>query len=276
MIVLPETWMEHLEGRDIFKRLFGLEGRVYREEKSRKTLRFTLLGKHYFAKLHQGVGWTEIIKNLLQFRLPVLGAQNEWRAIKRLEQSGIRTMALVGYGKRGWNPARLQSFVVTEELTDTLSLEDFCRDWPNSPPAYTLKRGLIREVARIARTLHENGMNHRDFYICHFLVHVLPGQERMDPGRTGLYLIDLHRMQIRSRTPSRRRIKDLGALYFSSMDIGLTRRDLLRFIREYGKGGLRESLGKNRFFWQRVEKRGEALHRKFIRKYPEEVRKSNE
>ncbi|MST95428.1 MAG: hypothetical protein EXS33_09225 [Pedosphaera sp.] len=33
-----------------------------------------------------------------------------------------------------------------------------------------LKRALLEKIAALARTLHEGGVNHRDFYLCHFLV----------------------------------------------------------------------------------------------------------
>lgn len=265
---MPKTWLDRWQGKDIFEQLFALEGEVYREQKGRKTLRFTFDGKHYFAKLHRGVGWKEIIKHLVQWRVPVLGAQNEWRAIQSLEQLNINTMPLVGYGKRGRNPAGLQSFVVTEELGNTESLEDFCRDWPISPPSLALKRALIAEVARIARTLHKNGINHRDLYICHFLLDVSEGKENIDPRSLGLHLIDLHRMQIRRHIRLRWRIKDVAALYFSSMDIGLTKWDILRFVRAYGNKPLRAAMDENKAFWCRVERRAIALYRKHFRKDP--------
>jgi len=268
MLVLPKAWIEYWQGQDVFEQLSALEGRVYREQDGRKTLRFTFSGKNYFAKFHHGVGWKKIIKNLLQLRLPVLGAQNEWRAIQRLEELGIKTTRLVGYGKRGWNPARLESFVITEELANTVSLEDFCRDWPTSPPSYALKRALITEVAKIARTLHENGINHRDFYICHFLLDISAGQEGIDPRRLLLYLIDLHRMQIRDCIPRRWRVKDIGSLYFSSMDIGLTKRDLLRFIWVYRNKPLRATLSEDKVFWRQVKRRAIALYSEFFQKDP--------
>jgi len=268
MVTLPKAWLDRWEGQDIFERVFALEGEVYRKQQGRTTLRFAFNGKHYFVKIHRGIGWKEIAKNLLQFRLPLLGAQNEWQAIQHLEELNIHTMPLVGYGKRGWNPAHLQSFVITEELADTLSLEDFCRDWPIAPPSLILKRALIRQVAQIARKLHEHGMNHRDLYICHFLLDVSPGQDKVDPRSLRLYLIDLHRMQIRSHIPSRWRIKDIAALYFSSMDIGLTKGDILRFMRVYRNIPLRATLKEDSVFWRKVEKRALALYRKHFRKNP--------
>jgi hypothetical protein len=101
-----------------------------------------------------------------------------------------------------------------------------------------------------------NGMNHRDFYICHFLLDTATIQTAPT-----LYLIDLHRAQIRQHTPQRWVIKDLAGLYFSSKDIGLTSRDLLRFIRDYQQQPLRLILNKERNFWQKVKQRGDKTYR---------------
>jgi heptose I phosphotransferase len=266
MLIIPEGWQERWQGKDIFEILFGLEGEIYKQKEGRKTIRFSLDNKYYFAKLHYGIGWKEIIKNLFQLRLPVLGAQNEWRAIQRLHQLRIKAPSLVAYGKRGLNPARLKSFVVTEDVGNSLSLEKFCLPWVASPPDNGLKRALIKAVANIARVLHESGMNHRDFYICHFLLGLSGDAEKIDRKNLNVYLIDLHRAQMRRRTPLRWRVKDIAALYFSSMDIGLTQRDLFRFIRVYRNRPLRETLEADKVFWRRVEKRARAFYREFSEK----------
>ena len=69
---------------DPFDYIMQLDGDVYSEVANRRTLRFELNGKRYFLKAHSGVGWKEIFKNLLQLKLPVLGARNEWLAIRQL------------------------------------------------------------------------------------------------------------------------------------------------------------------------------------------------
>ncbi len=205
MLVLPEAWLRRWKGEDPFDRLMALEGEVYKLKTDHRTVRFTFEGKSYFAKLHRGAGWKEILGQLLKLRRPVLGAQTEWRAIQRLERLGIPTTPLVGYGKRGWHPARLESFVITEELTERVSLEDLGREWQASPPRPAFRRAVIGEVARIARVLHENGLNHRDFYLCHFLIRRPAKENRLDPDTRRasglLHLIDLHRVQVRRRTP---------------------------------------------------------------------------
>lgn len=242
-------------GWDIFERVRTLRGEVYRDKEGRRTLRFELDGRGYFLKLHQGVGWWEIAKNLLQGRLPVLGAGNEYHAIRALEQLRIDTLSIAGYGCRGWNPARQLSFLITDELTGTESLEDVCARWPQSPPSAAVKRQLILRVAEIARRMHGAGINHRDFYLCHFLLEM-----RGDTAQRPLYLMDLHRAQIRRRVPRRWLVKDLGGLYYSALDIDLTGRDVLRFIRHYCGGRLPR--GSEWRLWQAAHQRAGRIYRR--------------
>lgn len=243
---------------DPFAAVQQVRGEVYRDKEGRTTQRFDFEGSSYFLKLHRGIGWAEIFKNLVQLRLPVVGAENEWRAIHFLQQLGVGTMTSVAYGKRGCNPAQQLSFLVTEELSDTVSLEDYCEPWPRQPPGGREKRLLIEAVAGAARAMHENGMNHRDFYICHFLL----ARDWDRKSAPALSLIDLHRAQLRTKTPRRWLVKDLAALYFSAADIGLTQRDILRFLRVYSGGqSLREILQEHSL-WSRVLQRTRQLYRR--------------
>lgn len=251
-------------GQDAFAAVDRLEGKVFRALDGRRTFRTEVEGRGYFVKIHRGVGWGEIVKNLVSLRLPVLGAGNEWRAIRRLEELGVDTMRAVAYGRRGANPAREHSFIVTEELAPTVSLEDYCREWPTNPPAPALKWALIRRVAGMVGGMHRGGVNHRDCYLCHFLLHLDPA-----PGAAALKLslIDLHRAQIRAQTPRRWRDKDLAGLYFSALEIGLTQRDRLRFLREYFGRPLRSVLQDEQALLAHLRAEGERLLAKYRRKY---------
>lgn len=231
---------------------------VYRSKEGRKTLRFDWQGRSWFLKLHSGIGWREIFKNLLQGRLPVLGAANEYDAVLALENLGVDTMSVGAYASLGDNPATVRSMIVTEDLVGTVSLEDYCADWASSPPPFADRLKILRKLADSAGRMHRAGINHRDFYICHF---------HLDASTLGnrqptCYLIDLHRAQIRRRTPRRWQVKDLSGLYFSAMDCGLTRRDLLRFIAHYSEGGLRAALHQDASLWQDVALRAQRLYRR--------------
>ncbi|MGB5177851.1 MAG: lipopolysaccharide core heptose(I) kinase RfaP [Gammaproteobacteria bacterium] len=267
MMVLDTAFQSGFQsGENLFDTIMQLQGEVFREMDGRRTLRFQHAGKSYFAKLHFGVGWKEIWKNLRQFKRPVIDAKNEWRAIQRLNQLQVDTMHLVGYGSRGLNPAKRQSFVITEELVNTQSLEDFCQPWKALSPLggnrLKIKRQLIQRIAWIGKTLHENGVNHRDFYLVHFLLDITPTLPELAQGKITASLIDLHRVLVQRYTPMRWRIKDIGALYFSSLDIGLTKRDIFRFMRAYSGRPLRETLHKDKKFWLAAQARAVKLYNK--------------
>ncbi|MCQ4294189.1 lipopolysaccharide core heptose(I) kinase RfaP [Pseudomonas stutzeri] len=255
-LILSEPFKSLWHGKDPFMEVERLQGQVYRELEGRRTLRTEVAGRGYFVKIHRGIGWGEIAKNLLTAKAPVLGAGQEWRALQRLHQAGVPTMTAVAYGERGGNPATQHSFIITEELAPTVSLEDFAADWPENPPAPALKRALIAEVARMAGTMHRAGVNHRDFYICHFLLHT---DRPVTASDFRLSLIDLHRAQTRSQTPRRWRNKDLAGLYFSALEIGLTRGDKLRFLRDYFKRPLREILSDEASLLVWLQQRAEKL-----------------
>lgn len=254
---------------DVFAQVETLRGEILRNVKGRTTLRFMLNGDAYFLKIHRGIGWLEIAKELLQFKWPVLGAENEWRALNLLRRIGVETMTPAAYGTQGFNPASRRSFIITEELTGTESLEDFCRDWPRRPPAFGLRVALIERVASMVREMHRHGMNHRDCYVCHFHLDVSAGRDRVDPEHLHLHVIDLHRARIRRCVPTRWIVKDLAGLYFSAMNIGLTRTDRLRFVAAYEQRPLREILRDRRPFWRRVARTAVILYKKHFGAMPD-------
>ena len=263
MLYLRDDFKEAWQGKDPFHHLINLDGEVFRELEARRTFRFELNGKGYFAKVHNGVGWPEIIENLLRLRKPVLGAKNEWVALNSLKSIGLNTMTAVAFGERGCNPAKQQSFLVTEELRDMHTLEDFCDTWEEHAPSFVLKEAIIRKLAVISRQLHDNGINHRDYYLCHFM---LPKNEKPDPENLSFYLIDLHRAQVRKKIPERWRLKDISGLYYSAMNYKLTQRDIYRFITIYTGLPLREALNKYEWMWKKIEKKANKLHIRMKRK----------
>jgi heptose I phosphotransferase len=260
---LAAAWL----GSDPFEQAARQEGEIFRQREGRRTLRFVHSGKGYFLKYHGGIGWREIVKNLGQGKLPVLGAMQEVRAIEAVRAAGLDTMTVAGYGCRGFNPARHESFLVTDELVNTLSLEELGEDWLKAGEVpVKFKRQLIIRVAEIARRMHDAGINHRDFYLAHFLMPV--SAARAKDEHAPLFLIDLHRSQVRRSVPRRWRVKDLGGLYFSTARYGLTRRDVLRFLREYSGLSLREVLARDVSLLTAVQREGEKIYKRYYEKTP--------
>ncbi|MCE3237309.1 MAG: rfaG [Gammaproteobacteria bacterium] len=261
---LPERAVDiiensHRQRKYSFEEMMALKGEVYRTLEGRCTQRVVLDNQVYFIKQHSGIGWKEIFKNIFQLRIPVISAKNEWLALQRLQELNIACPKIISYGCQGINPATRKSYIMMEALNNHISLEELSKNWQHCPPSFITKKNLIEAVARIARTLHENGINHRDFYICHFLLDLSLLELEAIPANPKLYLIDLHRASVRKKIPIRWIIKDLAGLYFSVKNIGLTQRDFLRFMRAYRS---KNSFQKEGGFWKKVIQRGEKLYKK--------------
>ena len=241
------------ESSDTFAKAMQLQGKAFRDVPGRKTLQFTLAGNSYFIKQHFGVGWGEIVKNLISFKSPILGAMTEVAAIQKLDEIGIATTPLVAYGRRGCNPASMRSFVITEDLGDIVTAEDLCANWQDisleKSPAF--KQALLQKMAQLAAKLHGAGLCHRDFYLCHFMLK----KAELAQGNLNVYLIDLHRMLQGQPCNGSAVMKDIAGLFFSAKQVGLSAADLAQFKQYY--------LPQNTQFWQQVEARSEALLSKF-------------
>ncbi|MBB11198.1 MAG: lipopolysaccharide core heptose(I) kinase RfaP [Alcanivorax sp.] len=261
-LFLREEFRVAWQGQDPFGQVRALDGDVFRSKEGRRTLRFFHAGRPYFLKYHQGVGWGEVIKNLLQGRAPVVSACNEYLASLALAEAGVDTLTPAAYGRRGHNPAAMESFLITDDLVGTVSLEDYCRGWPDQPPPVAQKRRLLNKVMWMAATMHGCGINHRDFYLCHFLLVPDTLEQGNSVTQIRCHLIDLHRAGLRRTVPLRWRIKDVAGLFYSAMDIGLTRRDLLRAMAIYSGVAWRETMINDHQFWSAVKVRAEKLYRK--------------
>ena len=242
-------------GRDAFDAAFAIEGETYRAAANRRTVRFETAGGAYFAKLHSGVGWREILKNLAALKPPVLGARNEFHACQRLAAAGIRVPRVAAFGWRAVNPAQGQSFIVCDALVNHVSLETLAERWAKQPPAPMLKRRLLLAVADLARAMHDAGVNHRDFYLCHLLA----DSGALAQGKARLALIDLHRAQTRRSVPRRWRLRDLAALWFSAAGLRLSRTEQLRFVARYAQLPPREALRRDGALWRSAGKRTRRL-----------------
>ena len=258
MVWIDPDYRAFFQPAEVFAQTATLDGEVYKTGHGRVTMRFERGGRGFFLKRHTGVGWREIFKELLQGRLPVVGAENEWRALEYLRALNIPSLRPVVCGRLGRNPARMQSFLITAELTDTVSLEQLVLTWRARPDFVAVKREVIQQTAAIAAALHAGGVNHRDLYLCH--LRVCRAWLDNPQGPPPITVVDLHRAQIRGQTPRRWRVKDVAGLLFSSMDAGLTQRDYLRFVKAYRRQPLRDVVRVETDFWRDVRRRAERLY----------------
>ena len=75
---LQQLW----QGQDAFAAARAVSGTIFRKLEQRQTLAFSHSSRCYFIKRHRGVTWKEIFKNLLQLRMPVVSAHNEFQAAR--------------------------------------------------------------------------------------------------------------------------------------------------------------------------------------------------
>ncbi len=271
LTLCPELQGYFTEDPRGFEELMAVEGETFREVKGRRTVKFERGGKRFFIKAHRGFRFSEFLKNLLSLKKPVLGARQEWLGIEALERAGVPTMKLAGKGFRGVFPGSAGSLIVTDSIEDSLSLEELLQrqDELGRAQRDRLKRQLIPQLGELARRLHEGGINHRDFYICHFLTEDRDWAAWRRGDAIDLIVIDLHRVQLRKgATPPRWRIKDLGALMYSAFGADITVQDAARFIRAYygGPGSpWKKRLRQESRFWFRVAGRALSFQREWDR-----------
>lgn len=268
MIFIKQEYEKLFAGFKSVDDFLRIEIDVVRKFKNRTTGRFEISGQGFYIKKHFPCGAAMVLNELIHLRKPQIGAIHEKDALEKLHSLGIETMSMVAFGQDGNSAFRQKSFIVTRELANVTSLEDICRNWPVNPPPSKFKHDLINHVALIAKKMHDSGMNHRDFYICHFLLDTTGGAAKYEKNVPRLLLIDLHRAQIRTKLPFRWRVKDIGGLYFSAMDIGLNRNDIYRFIRAYTGKSLCEAFREDSIFWKSVLKRAIKTYRKEFGKSP--------
>ncbi|MEJ2233643.1 MAG: lipopolysaccharide core heptose(I) kinase RfaP [Syntrophobacterales bacterium] len=214
-------------GLDSFDDFMRLEGMVAKSAvRERSTQRLDLEGAIVYVKKHFFPGIREILKNLLRLRFPV-GALNEWRALLAFHAHNIPTMTPICAGRKPllWKIEK-ESFLLTDDLGDTIRLNDFLKGngaIPCRGKVLETKKRILDNLADITRRMHSAGMNHRDYYLCHILV----------DNRERLYVIDLHRVNVGDKVGKRWMVKDLAALLFSSLEVPVTHGQRLAFYKRY-------------------------------------------
>ena len=187
------------------------------------------LKRHYqLPRLH---GW---LATLMPWRDWSPGMQ-ERANLEWAKAQGVPVPAVVAAGEFLGPWGRLQSFLAIEELVDMLPLHQaipLAAQQLDPVSFRTWKAGLVREMARLARMLHDRRRFHKDLYLCHFFI------ARADitcvPTWTNrVTMIDFHRLTHHPITGALWVSKDLGQLLYSSEIEGIDARDRLRFWRAY-------------------------------------------
>ncbi len=189
-----------------------------------------------YLKRHYRLPWW---RGLLATVLPGAGwspALEESRHLDWARAQGLAVPEVVAAGEYIGPWGRLRSFLAVEELTDMLPLHEAVPAAASRLDAEAFrawKRGLIAEMVRLARALHDRRCFHKDLYLCHFYIPRVDTEGPVADWRGRVHLIDLHRLAHHPWTWRRWRLKDLAQLLFSADVAGVTARDRLLFWRLY-------------------------------------------
>jgi hypothetical protein len=163
----------------------------------------------------------------------------EWEHLTWAAAQGLPVPRAVAAGEFVGPGGRLQSFLAVEELTGMLPLHEaipLAQARLDASAFVKWKRLLARELARLARLLHDRKAFHKDLYLCHFYVREDHTRSIPESWQGNVMVIDLHRLARHSVTAAWWRVKDLAQLLYSSEVAGVTVRDRLAFWRAYGGG----------------------------------------
>jgi heptose I phosphotransferase len=189
-----------------------------------------------YLKRHYKLSWLSgLFAALFPSRAWSPGLQ-EWEHLTWSAKQGVPVPRAVAAGELVGAGGKLQSFLAVEELTGMLPLHEAIPIAQSRLDAKTFvawKRGLAREMARLARLLHDVNTYHKDLYLCHFYVHEDDLRRLPEDWRNRVIVIDLHRLARHLVTWLWWKVKDLAQLLYSSEIEGVTARDRLMFWQAY-------------------------------------------
>jgi len=194
----------------------------------RQTLKVTVPGgRTYYLKRYHRPPRDRFFDLLGARRFPS-PASREYAVLVRLAELGLPAPVPAACLEEKIGGRIHRAVLITESLPPAVSLEKFLQT--GHPPATT--RALARRLGEMTRTMHEGGVNHRDFYCAHLLLGDGPQ----------LFITDLNRADLRRRVGRRWRVKDVAALWQSAPST-VSRRDLVAWARAYLGGPLRRHRG---------------------------------
>lgn len=201
--------------------------------KERKTIRFSLhsgsSSLEAYLKRHLPLSFYKLCSHLLKLSKPRT-ALDELENIVQFYKAGLPTMVPILAGRRSTGIFRSESFLITKGISRCERLDYFMPRVffpPLTKEKISQKRSLIKKLAKLTAKMHQAGLNHRDFYLCHILI------DTFSTNDWKFFFVDLHRADIRKKVGRRWKIKDLAALNYSAPVPAITRADRIRFLKSY-------------------------------------------
>src|SRR5262245_6738005 len=136
----------------------------------------------------------------------------EWQRLCWAQAKGFPVPTPVAAGQFVGPWGRLQGFLAVEELHGMLPLHEAVPRASRTLDARSFarwKRGLVAELARLARELHRRRVFHKDLYFCHFYIPESFTRTVPPDWTNRAVMIDLHRLARHKVTGVVWQVKDL-------------------------------------------------------------------
>lgn len=157
--------------------VFALEGETITQDSLVRTLRVAIDGWRFYVKRYAGLGKKPLRRLFGQPRV-----RAEWQNLQRFTAWGIPTAPLIAYGLERHYGCFVRGALITAEIPDTSDLRTIAA--ANDPRLKSRRwlDGVSRQLADIARKMHQRGFTHNDLKWRNLLV-----DNSTEPQ---LYLID--------------------------------------------------------------------------------------
>jgi hypothetical protein len=167
-------------GLDDFDTIMKFDnGEVVKQKiRERSTIRFQVPDGKDKALIYLKRYRYPLISNFLKNCLTLsrtYSAIYEWRNILEFKDYNLPTMKPIAVGMRRRIPFLSESFLLTQYIPQTITLEKILEDYFSVPldgVRWEQKRGLVDKLASLTRRMHEEGFKHQDFYLCHILINL--------------------------------------------------------------------------------------------------------
>jgi heptose I phosphotransferase len=203
-------------------------GRIARDFPGRQTVRLELKVpgggvqgvylKRYERHYLSGLRW---LKRWARWPGAEDEALREWENIQKVHAAGIDTAKPIALGQEKGGGVVARSFLMTAEIPGAEEGHAFAKTSDGAE-----RKRFLQRVAELVRRFHDAGFVHKDFYLGHILV-------TRGAAEPALFLIDLQRAVKPCCFRERWIAKDLGALAYSTLRVGISRAEVMDLYKAY-------------------------------------------
>jgi len=196
----------------------------------------------------------------------------EFENICDFRKNNLPTVLPVAAGEKFSHFFWARSFLITEDFSPFISLEALLENRPqffSDPKDENRKRILLKEIAVLARRMHQNGFNHRDFNATHILLNY---NNESDIPQIALF--DFQRVEKRKYFRFRWKIKSIARLNYTLPDEIFNIKDRMYILLSYKDKKSFNFIDRMQWFW--IERKTSKIKKhteKMIDRKAERVKK---